>query len=818
LRGDGHFDVVTANANSASVSVLLGNGDGTFRPAVDFATGGNNSRFVTLAQLRPGGPLDVITANSGTGTVSVLLGVGNGTFRPAVQYGVGEEESPIAVAVGDFTGDGIPDLVTVNIGYDDYTFSLLAGNGNGTFQTAVTHTLPRQPSSLAAGDFTGDGHLSLAVGTAGGALVLLGNGDGTFQDPVFYGADPASLVSSVLVHDLAGTGTLDLVTANPNTNTVSVLRGNGDGTFAPATNYPVGGLGPQTVAVGQLRPDSPLDLITANVQSDSVSVLPGAGDGTFGQPSTYAAGSAPYALAAADFASGGVDDLVATNPSGVVGTVSVLLNQGDGTFPPHAPYPAGRENFDLATGDFRGIGVQDLVTTNELTGTVSVFLGNGDGKFGSPRTFAAGSAPVRVVVGDFNGDGRLDLVVAGVGGSTTVRLLLGNGDGTFQAPRSVPAGGVTGAIVAGHFHDPNVLDLATLDYQQNKVNVLLGNGDGTFRPPVSYAVGRDPLSVAVGDLRGDGITDLVVANANDNTVSVLLGNGDGTFRAAVNYRISDDLRVAFFPRFVTVGDLRANGRLDIVTTNLGSFSVTVLPGNGDGTFGAPLHIDAGPGATAPAIADFDGDGNPDLLVANSSAGTVSLLRGNGDLTFQPRVRFAAGTSPVAVSVGDFSGGSLPDVAVLNATTISVLLNDGQFSPHAIPGSGPARGYRSAGTGDKAALSPVPEWDQVTISGATAYSPSPLALPLPATAGVVGPSRTDRPVTEPVDRAFAADTGEGRRLAWAHVRARASRLVDDGDDPLAATPGAGLWRDIAGHQDGRDWEGLLDPGSVVFSGP
>jgi hypothetical protein len=366
-----------------------------------------------------------------------------------------------------------------------------------------------------------------------------------------------------------------------------------------------------------------------------------------------------------------------------------------------------------------------------------------------------------------------------------VSVLRGNGDGTFLAPRTYPAGGVSGRSGAGDFHDPTVLDLVTLDYQQNKVNVLLGNGDGTFRPPVSYAVGRDPLSVAVGDLRGDGITDLVVANANDNTVSVLLGNGDGTFRSAVNYRISDDPRVAFFPRFVTVGDLRGNGRLDIVTANLGSFSVTVLPGNGDGTFGAPLHIDAGPGATAPAIADFDGDGNPDLLVANSSAGTVSLLPGNGDGTFQPRVPFAAGTSPVAVSVGDFSGGSLPDVAVLNATTISVLLNDGQWPGLAIPGPGLSRGHRSAGAGDKAALSPAPGWDQVTISGATPYSPCPLALALPATAGVVGPARTDRPVTEPVDRVFAADTGEGRRLAWA------IRLVDDRDDPLAATPGAGL---------------------------
>src|SRR5262249_20271776 len=113
LRGNGRLDIVT------NVSVQLGNGDGTFQPAVNLATGGS---FVTLGRLRPGGPLDVVATNpnpGGSGTVSVLLGNGDGTFRPAVRYGVGEGESPVAVAVGDFTGRGIPDLVTANVG-DEY--------------------------------------------------------------------------------------------------------------------------------------------------------------------------------------------------------------------------------------------------------------------------------------------------------------------------------------------------------------------------------------------------------------------------------------------------------------------------------------------------------------------------------------------------------------------------------------------------------------------------------------------------------------------------------------------------------------------------
>ena len=216
----------------------------------------------------------------------------------------------------------------------------------------------------------------------------------------------------------------------------------------------------------------------------------------------------------------------------------------------------------------------------------------------------------------------------------------------------------------------------TLDEGQNSVTVLLGNGNGTFKAPVSYPVGQDPTSVAVGDLLGNGITDLVVTNGDDNTVSVLLGNGNGTFRPAVNYSMSDNTQVANFPNFVTLGSLRNNGKLDIVMSNVGSSNTTVLLGNGDGTFGAPIHLDAGVGSGAVAIADFDGGSIPDLLVTNNAADTVTLLPGNGDGTFGAPVLYATGTGPFAMSVGNFDGQN-SEVAVLNASTISVMLNNGQ---------------------------------------------------------------------------------------------------------------------------------------------
>jgi hypothetical protein len=617
--------------------------------------------------------------------VSVLLGNGNGTFRPAVHYTADPRANAVAVAAGDFTANGIPDIVTVNAKVTRYShvfsYSVLMGNGDGTFRAAVTNTLPNAPSSLATGVFTSNGNLSIAVGTKGGVMVLLGNGDGTFQAPVFYAADPKSIVSSVVVSDLAGTGKVDLATANSQNNSVSVLLGNGNGAFGPATNYAVGGQGPRTVAAGRLQPNGPLDLVTNDLGSNSVSVLPGAGNGTFGNASQYFAADSPSAVAMGDFAGRGIDDIVVTNsPQGALGmgAVSVLLNRSNGTFAPLPIQATGDYNEGIATGDFRGNGIQDLVMTTELFDTVSVFLGNGDGTFGAPHTFPAGSGgPLDVIVGDFNGDGHLDLLVTEASGSTFADLLMGNGDGTFQAPIQVPLCAANLGITVGHLHNPNILDLVLTDYQNNRIEVMLGNGDGTFQAPVSYAVGQGPTSVAVGDLRGNGVNDLVVTNADDNTVSVLLGNGNGTFQPAVNYSMSNNTQVANDPRSVTLGSLRSKGPLDIVMTNYGTSNVTVLLGNGNGTFGAPMHFAAGMNTSdAVVIADFDGNGTADLLVNNEQADVVTLLPGNGDGTFRAPIQLATGKTPFAMTVGNFDTHNLPEVAVLGAAqTISVLLND-----------------------------------------------------------------------------------------------------------------------------------------------
>jgi hypothetical protein len=679
LRGDGHLDIVTGNAAHNTVSVLLGNGDRTFQRPVNYATGGLGNEFVTLAQLRPGGPVDIISASNDDyfGTLSVFLGVGDGTFRSAVQYHVAEQEIPFAVVAGDFGGDGIPDLVTLDDGVLGPMISLFAGRGDGTFGSPINFPLAHMTQtvySLTAGDFAGNGHLDLAVGTIGGVDVLLGNEDGTFQPPVFYSADPGFGVASVLAQDLTGTGKLDLVTANSGANTVSVLPGHGDGTFGPATNYSVAGRSPVSVAVGHLRAGGPLDLVAANLDSDSVSVLPGNGDGTFGPATAYAAGG-PSRVVAADFTGTGVDDIVAANGSGA--TVSVLANQGDGTLPTPAPLPLNLP-FSVATADFRHVGIRDLVTLEYANGieNMVVLLGNGDGSFQAPRLYPVGPGADKVVVGDFNGDGNADVAVSGPP-DNFVAVFLGNGDGTFQDPLIIPAVSTARAQVhdfaVGHFHDPNILDLVTLD-SGNKVNVVLGNGDGTFQMPVTYDIGGSlPGAVTVADINQDGRADIVVST--DAGVQLLRGNGDGTFQSPAPFTLG-------FP--VAVADLNGDGIPDLVLSTHAGISVAL--GNGDGTYQTPQVI--GPVTGALIVGDFTGSGILDLAQVSTHGGSVSILPGNGDGTFQAPIRAAVGAEPRALVAGDFNGNGLLDLAVANRNSLSVLFNDGNWPVHPVAALSP----------------------------------------------------------------------------------------------------------------------------------
>jgi len=313
-----------------------------------------------------------------------------------------------------------------------------------------------------------------------------------------------------------------------------------------------------------------------------------------------------------------------------------------------------------------GGGTSNVVFFEVTTATSSIALS-------APRGFDAGSGPQSVAVGDFNGDGKPDLAVVN-SYSNNVSILLGNGDGTFQIHVDYPTGAQPGSVAIGDFNGDGKLDLAVVNSYSNNVSVLLGNGNGTFQPAVSYGTGSGtgPAFVAVGDFNHDGKLDLAVANSNSSNVSVLLGNGDGTFQTAVNYDVGGA------PTSIAVGDFNHDGKLDLavaVPVPGPSTYVSVLLGNGDGTFQTAVNYNAPYAPDAVAVGDFNGDGNLDLVVGNRSS-NISVFLGNGDGTFRTAVNYSAGYNPSSVAVGDFNNDGTLDLAVANSgssTTVTVLL-------------------------------------------------------------------------------------------------------------------------------------------------
>jgi len=316
FNGDGKADLASPNVNSATVSVLLGNGDGTFGAANSYAAGDTTER-IAVGDFNGDGKIDLGVDNIVLDAINVLLGNGDGSFAAPVAYPAGD--SPRTVIVADFNGDGKADLATASSA--NSKIAVLLGNGDGTFQAPLLAAANGVPNAVAAGDFDGDGKIDLASSDgAGGVDVLLGNGDGTFAAPVYYGAGnlPRGAVAAADVNE---DNVPDLLVGASGTE-IAVLLGKGDGTFGDAVTFPAEGA-PRAILVADLDGDDNVDLVT-NDSDGFVKVLPGRGDGTFGTPAEYPVGDSPNSVALGDFNGDGHQDLVSSNGSS--NNLSVLIH------------------------------------------------------------------------------------------------------------------------------------------------------------------------------------------------------------------------------------------------------------------------------------------------------------------------------------------------------------------------------------------------------------------------------------------------------------------------------------------------------------
>jgi uncharacterized protein (TIGR03437 family) len=698
FNGDGKVDLVIlqdpiGTATSGSVALLLGNGDGTFGAPVTILTGIYPNQIM-LADFNGDGKPDVGITGFGASSpvIGVLLSNGDGTFgaakiTPLIGFGNGP------VAAGDITGDGKIDVI---FGSATQVVAVYPGNGDGTFKTPVQTATGAGSvtGGLAYADINGDGKVDyLIVDPVRQSLFVgLGNGDGSFQaSQQFVAPANAGTVSAIPLGD----GTTAILMGDSSAGALVVAFSEANGQVSLPTVQILGGNVSEyapTVQAADLNGDKKPDLIIG--ESLGVLVELGNGNETFAAPVLYPTAEKPFSIAIVDLNGDGKPDLFVTGASGG----SILLNNGDGTFHDGDTLGGGPSGY-VALADFNGDGKPDIAVASntpsfasQSPSTVSVLLNQGDGTLASPLTLTLPAAGPNLggglVSGDFNGDGKADLIanyISSDGFSAALAFYPGNGNGSFGAPSVVA---VSGDVFAGaDFNGDGKLDLAVYDIEQGAFSVLLGNGDGTFGTPMTFST-TGVSSILVADLNGDGKPDLVLGACCGNAeASYLLGNGNGTFGAQTYFLSGPD------PSSLAVADFDGSGAASVAiagqSLNTGDASTLVIakttfPLNVAVVSSAyPQAVGLAPGMLATAYGtDLATTSNATSLpLPTTDSGTsVSITDSSGTVTAAPLLYISPGQVNLEIPLGVAMGPATIDITSGDGTVSGESVNIGTVAP------------------------------------------------------------------------------------------------------------------------------------------
>lgn len=679
VDNDGNVDIISTNSFGLSLSVLKNNGNGTFAAKVDYPTP-YQSRTVVASDVNGDGFVDLIAPTESKDSVSVFMNNGDGTFADDLEYLTGD--GPFGVTVADFDGNGSLDIITSN--YASKNISVLLNNSDGTFGAHVDYAAGEAPRGVINADIDNDGDLDIIVAnisgiSSGSISVLKNNGNGTFAANVDYPVDFGA--THPFVQDVDGDGDIDILSANSSASNFSLFKNNGDGTFAAKVDFSnnisswVFG-----VAAGDLDGNGTIDLVSGLSSSNQINVmlnvLPPSVTST--NPSLNTTGISTSANVEITFDQAMFSDslnsrtIVVNGSQSGLHSGSVSYNSGNhtATFDP-------TENF--AVGELVTVTVTTSVLNSHKAGMSSPYVFQfytylkGDLLTDQNTKFYPGYRPYSAVHADLDDDGDLDMILP-LAEKDSISILTNDGSGNYTTLTQLYSGSgvLPYSISTGDYNKDGSMDFTVANYSSGNVEVFINTGSLTFSRTTYGAQNGTIASVSV-DLDGDGDIDIAAYNRNSGTYSIFKNNGNGTFASSANSSVYE-----YNGNRIQGVDIDGDGDIDLVTSGQ-AHNINIIKNNGNGTFATPSIVGLN-NADDVKFADLDHDGDMDMVSAYQTADQVSVFMNNGDGTFTSGTDFSF-NNPTSVAFMDLSYDGDIDIIVSSQDEdfydqIEYLKNDG----------------------------------------------------------------------------------------------------------------------------------------------
>ena len=672
INHDHHLDIVVACGNG-NILIFSGDSDGLSCRLTIFNLGIALSSVI-LADFNSDSHLDIAVTDVQKQNIAVVLGYGDGAFGTRTVYPIDFAGVSYGMIAVDFNRDEILDLaVTV---YNNDEVVIFYGDGDGSFTLARIYStgFGSKPFGIAAADFDGNNQLEIivTVTSINGIAVLTEYVAAEFVKQVVYSTGSTPQPFSVAAGDFTHDNRSDVIVANSGTDDLSVLVGSGNGTFEREMMYRVGtDSRPQYVITCDIDQDQQLDIVSVNSKLNSITIMMGQSDGTFANQTMHSTGndSHPFAVASADLNNDGRLDLVTANEG--TDSIGVLFGFNYTTFRSPVIYSSGVGflSLGIVASDFNNDGFQDIATAFIVHGTIDIYLGCGNGSFILTITYSIGdnAEPWSIIASDLNNDSQVDIIVTDLH-SGGIGILLGYGNGSFASATMYlfQSSGLK-SVAVGDMDNDGRQDLIVLDSHAGNVGVLLGYGDGTFSSISFYPVRGNfqNMYMVLGDLNNDGRLDITIVCSVSGSIELIYIYGSGVAR---NETISATI-VNSQPRYVSVADFNSDNRLDIAAIDISLTRLGIQLSNGDGRFAPWVHYTIGSDFQPSSfdVGDFNNDNILDIVILSMQANSIVILFGIGDGTFLQGRIFSTGigSGPSALAIGDFNNDTRLDIAVTN---------------------------------------------------------------------------------------------------------------------------------------------------------